>query len=554
LGCVFSGGRFLRGFLRGLFRHARTRGGPAPSFAFPNPAKPNTTKKKEREMSAKRPRPDDYGERYPINIRRVTDEHVARCEAAGNTDRRKSRVFTLVQDMNYLVSKKTKFDDRGRKIAVPKNPHRRRMTFFSGGDLQFPFEGWSKIHLARTQDIELGNALYDNDIAYSDEGIRLFIELDYRSKEEEPKIDDILSHAAVCQRVVKTYFEDNRGADFSYWCMLCTPRPKYVKDEVKPVIAMGCHIVFPNITITCAQGMQLCHSASVHVEAVYGSSVVDEGVYKADHAALRPAFCCKMDDCHRCGNDSDISVGCVTCGSRGRITNGSVYKPSFLFDSDGNDVHRALDARGFESMVSEQLHKIVSDTSIVAPSREFTKGFRRPDAEPEFVPKKLRSTHVDDVDKPFMSRIERSGMSRRRRPQTRLESERALRCVKTCISSYHPEYAKDGMVVTCVNVDDVGAFVEIKGVASHFCRVVQADGVHHSSNRIFFRIDRKKRHIAQHCYKNECATAMRSDKEIRARLCKTVSHQLISEVFGGAAPKAPEANRHDGMLDFIHKS
>lgn len=503
-----------------------------------------------------------FSSEYAENMSRIRQAHLRMCRELRIQSRKRSYLFRYMKKQGYFVHSnrmETRVDDDGKKVVIkhedPKYPM--RMTFFNGGKCHFPHSAWGGVFDARACDVVSGNLLYDNDFAMSEEGIKLFFELDYRSKDVEPSDGEILKHVRACQSVVRSYFRANPDLDLSCWVLLSTPKPKYVKDEVHPLISMGCHIVFKSIVVNCEQGKQLCHSANLKLETEFGARNLVDCCYKRNVTSLRPIYCRKLEVCMSCLNNDDLRLNCEDCLCRGKIPSGSIYTVSYLIDSDGKNVYD--DASVMKEVVTRNLPMVLAATSIVPLEvGSFTPFYNVPKSEPMYIPIQLRSVHKDDKQKDFVYRKDRRMISMRKKGTCRhVTDERVLELIRALIRGTHPYYDNDQMLLSNVTHNSASIFVDLKGTGRCFCRIHDIEGKNHNSNRVYFRIDKKRRNITQHCYDGDCR-ALLLDQDVRKRVTSAISGYMFARIFqpdtkvddvSQTARRKP--TKHDNMSDFL---
>jgi hypothetical protein len=402
---------------------------------------------------------------------------------------------------------------RQKQKAAPMYP--RRITFLNGGNAFFPFSEWTNVFAKRANDITDGSSLFDNDVAYSSEGMNAFFEIDYRSRNSAVPPDEILAHALACQDIMKEYFHlETDTTDFRMWVLTCLPKPKRVQGLEKPVIANGAHIIFPKITIGADQGRQLCTSANYRIGMKFGRINVVDDCYKDSATTLRPIHCMKLEACPDCENIEELRFQCTTCSASGKIGTGSVYRPTCLVSSDGMDLS---DER--EKLIANNFAQVVCETSIVPPSDlgEFSPGFRRPTTEPIYIPPAMRSVHKDDKGKDYVFKADRAAMSRRAAFEV-ITDDSILSALRGEIRLYHPAYK--GAILANVSKKKMCYFVNISSGGRSFCRICCRTGRDHSGNRVYFRFDYRGKTITQHCYANDCKQLMAKDKTVKTRLAQ----------------------------------
>jgi hypothetical protein len=200
-----------------------------------------------------------------------------------------------------------------------KKQEKMRLTCFNGASAHFPLDQWPAVWAARAEDIAAGLPVYDNEFAYGSEGIRLFFELDHRvplASAPAEIFEDrfFVDSCRAIQRVLQEFFP---SADLMAHVLLC--RPKFKESAW---ISTGCHLVFPQVVVTCPVGKQLCH-----LLAQRAGVVVDAAPYKSEVACLRPAHSRKLGRCNLCF--AALVQPCPVCLGCSKIGDASVYVPVY---------------------------------------------------------------------------------------------------------------------------------------------------------------------------------------------------------------------------------
>ena len=467
-------------------------------------------------------------------MQRITAEHVSMCRRLGIQNPKKTHSYRVLE-AHRVVKPRSWIDDNGKrqKTTGHQPASELRLTTFDGRTYKFPFRVWPQVFEAYAMDMKENNLLFYNTYAHDQEGIRMFFEIDYR-KLTEPSTETMLHHARLCQDVVREYYAKNQEADFSMWVMLCKAKPKLVKDRLDPIVAKGCHIVFPHIVVNCEKGSQICLSANLRLERDCGTANLVDCCFKTSVANLRPIMSRKLDDCPECMNLDDFRSNCEMCYGRGRVGSGSFYTVSYLIDSDGRSTFP--DVSALQQYVSGNLTKIVRDTSLV-PERvnDFTRGYKKPAQEPDWIPPKLRSKNKDDRKKGCVYTKDRAVLSKLKTRLVPLRNDNVLDMILDVIKGYHRNFNTENLMLdrdnTCMNSKTI--FVNIRGCsAQNFCQIADAKGHFHKSNRVSFRLYRSKSEgfIAQHCYDPDCIK-LRAEKDVQERLKKPIHCMLANKIF-----------------------
>jgi hypothetical protein len=219
-----------------------------------------------------------------------------------------------------------------------KSKEKCRLSLFNGvdsGSFTFDYSVWEQIKEARAIDIINEVALFDNEIALSDEGIVFFVEVDYRipmksvfNEYDIPNEEQTINDALIIQNVVRKYF-----SDVSFVFMTAPLKMK----EMGTIYAIGTHLIFYNIIVNSSTGAQICKDIKNTTKLD-----VDVQPYKRSSASLRPAYSRKIIDCEWCEKDQRLMYNCEYCNLPGRDGNGpgqlgcgSFYTANAVFDSEG---------------------------------------------------------------------------------------------------------------------------------------------------------------------------------------------------------------------------
>ena len=489
------------------------------------PAKAPATVKCSRIDTSK---PDVYGQKMV----QITSSHQKACRTLNIQDRDRSDGYQYYKRNGFFITSKNANsvtrDGRRTNSVEPKYPIM-RMTFFNGGKCNLPLSEWGQVIKYRALDIQKGISLFDNDFAYSTEGIRCFFELDYRS-DTEPDYEDMLAHALLVQTVVKRFFIQNPAVDYTMWLLMSSPKPKYVKDQLHPIVAKGTHIIFPHIVIDCDQGKQLCHSANLALETEFGFTSLVDCCYHTNSASLRPLGCRKLETCGKCLDESDMRLSCEACVGRGKVSSGSIYTVANLVNGSGQDVYKKTE--DLSTFVSQNLQQVLTETSIVTTAAK-TLGYNRPITEPEVIPVDLRSKHASDSKKTHMYRADRKSINRRP-VSVEVTCPKTLELICTLIKGFHKEFDHPNMVLASVSKTQNVYFVDLKGHGRTFCQICDESGRKHSSNRVFFRIGKTK--LTQHCHNDECKKLLKS-KPVRDRVTIGINTFASKTLFVAPPPK-----------------
>lgn len=484
----------------------------------------------------------DFGPDYEDSMVKIRNDLDAACI------QRKSHRSILKTQLEYIHlldkhalilgdGKSKKLVTKEGKIVTMKGDvcpnYPRRMNLFIGGNVYFSYPEWPNIFIKRAQDIESLNFMtYSNDFAYCNEGICAFFELDIISKNIPLSDEKALQLGLCCQDIMKEYYYSNPDTDFRMWILTCLPKPKKDDNEADiKVIKSGIHVIFPNITINAIQGRQLCTSLDLRLEKKFGlSNIVDDAPYKDAGTTLRPAYAMKVEECYSCDEFKDVfspcemmtkRQNCDSCLQNGAVGGGSVYKPKFLINSDGEFLRNE-----FNILISEHLPLVMFETSIVSPSQcgFMSPGFFKPDIEPLYISVATLKSN-NSKDKSFVFKSDRKVMSQHTRGYHEIiTNQPILDLLLQIVRSYHTCYKST--TLSRVIKKKLCYIVNICGSGQSFCRICKKQGHQHKSNSVWFKILYKNREIIQQCFDKDCTKLVAQDPSIS----KYLSHNYsISE-------------------------
>ena len=403
-----------------------------------------------------------------------------------------------------------------------------RMNYMNGGNFiddqgnsnsfnaHFPFTMWPSIFVQRAQDITKKIPFFDNDVAYSDQGLCAFYELDYRNTISLVRERTMMEHAFICQDIMKEYYHANPDVDFTMWILICLPKPKMDSNLNRIILASGMHVVFPYITINAQQGRQLSASVSHRIKNKTGYiNVVDTSIFKpnSDMVTLRPAYARKSDKCPRCLGriEERIQPVCAICHNAKAIGCASVYVPKFLVNSSGSLLP-------IDKLVKENLTRVLVETSIIPPTDggDYTSGYFIPNCatDPEAngeVPIKLTAKQ-----KKAPGQTKHPTKPRKNPNLTTVTDPHVLEILTQAVRSFRTEHKYASIRTATFNASKY--FVTLSSGGHRFCRIATPEGKTHNSNCIFFVISMKFRTIAQHCYDKDCKKILDGDFKTKNKL------------------------------------
>ena len=461
-------------------------------------------------------------ERYYNTIAALSANHKKKCEKLQipmMCDPSKHHMRRYLHKQHYLRYSSREFIDKlGKRKRITyerDNQYRCRLTFFNGGSAYFPHHIWKTIFGLRAQEIETKSPLFDNDIAYSVEGIKLFIEIDEKNRDTVPSQNTIVNWAMVTQNTVRRFFPK---ANLRMW-VLCSPSkpkscPALIQEPSMKLIATGVHIVFPHVIVDCEKGRQITHSVNLDIEKeTHYVNLVDTQPWKSQQASLRPIFSHKKEKCYTCENIDELRRMCPTCFREGFLSSGSVYKPFMLVDTHGKMQHKEM-----QRLIRNQLPVVIEETSIVHTKlNAFTPGYTIGPDEVQPIPFALRSTYKADIGKEVFKQ-DRKIMGRMNQKGEEIHDPNILNLVLAEIRSFNEKYSE--IMITSISRKKQICFVNLKGRGYRTCFITNKEGKNHQSNRIYFKIDFKRKKVFQCCYDNECI------KQVRENMIELPSQDL----------------------------
>jgi hypothetical protein len=431
--------------------------------------------------------------------------------------------------MQYLVKNKFFFKKEGKK-KPKKDEHRHstplRCTFFVGGKAHFPFCNWKSLYLARAQDVLADVLLFDNDISQSNEGIRMFLEMDYTSKNRIFNTEEMLEHGLECQRILRKFFPH---ADVSFWLLVSPPKSKITKKCLQPLLKCGAHIVFPHIVVNCEKGKQLCHSINLGLNLKLNLVDVVDNCFKTNHACLRPVWSRKLTDCVMCHNSEEERHQCEMCAGRGKVAHGAVYTPWCLVDNK-------CQVQLYQHTTNlKKLAAVLEVTSIVPPRQNmFTPGYVHPVDEPFIVPPEERCKKQTSQNHFLVSRTDNASQKKMRfKRMVEITDPERIEYVQLAIQSYGRKHGiyNDAVISSIRENSKKEIYVDLQSRDRTLCRISSAQGYRHRSNRVFFVLSKRTRNIHQSCYKKECRDKLSNTPGVKKGLESVIPAPLYSKIF-----------------------
>lgn len=379
-----------------------------------------------------------------------------------------------------------------------------RSTFLSGGTLHMPLRLYQESFRAKAADIDNGCILTDAEVAHNCEGIRLFFELDYRSREHcLPGMEEALLHVRMIHQTVTECFP--RLDRHTVHIATCDKKRKASRSNPTPALAWGIHLVFPDIVVTTPTMRLIAQLVDTRLSNAFPTwpGVVDSASYRSTSATLRPCFSFKMVPCPICAvvdprskkrrldNESafreQLSNACSCFG--GRVVEPSVYRYQGTIDRVGASV---VD----RSMNTLECLQAMS----ITPSQMgmFTPGFVRP---PDMGDEHDKIPQADVVF-PAERRVVRN--FDRRKDSVVLPAQKyaeGYRVIREILSGVQPEFAHIAIHRVSMDARSQTFLVTVKGKGSRFC-VYQ--GRCHQSNRVYFCVNLRHSRVQIHCFDPDC--------------------------------------------------
>ena len=350
-----------------------------------------------------------------------------------------------------------------------------RLTCFNGAKAYFPLEQWSEVWAARDKDAANGLPLYDNEFAYSIEGIKLFFELDicYSAHEVTASHGDPSLYLPECRQIqteLRTVFP---LADLTAHLLVCPPKFKQ-----SGAVSTGCHLVFPKITVDTQVGKHLCE----RMNRVISGATVDELPYKTQVACLRPAYSRKVGVCPVCFQR--FVSPCPACLGSAKIGSGSVYTPAYtlLENQEPRTVSGKWDS---------------ASTTIVAVPSANPQGFTAHTLDlVQSHPPRPRKRSRTDTQSTSSKQPSKQPSTQTKQPLTTSRDQEDLLLQLLRSQQVQGENFGTTRVVRC----NRSKYLVLTN--SRHCAVV---GRQHASNHIFFEITRFG--VMRKCHNTECKSA-----------------------------------------------
>ncbi len=381
-----------------------------------------------------------------------------------------------------------------------------RATFLSGGSVYTSHAAYLDALPHKASDIERGVILTDTEVAHNCEGIRLFVELDYRTATQLlPTWDEALTHIRLIARTVHECFPA-RDALLVH-IAVCTPKRK-VRRTNSAELAWGVHLVFPDLVTTTTTMVRIAQLLDTRLSNAFPqwSGILDPASYRSRNATLRPCFSYKMSDCPICATKTADPL-CTRLRATCACYNGRCVSPS-IYTYAGS----LLDPGAVSVCVLQDTLAVLRGMSIIPPRMgEFTPGFTQPHdmsvtdgSGPSGACARASARGArgagagTNASAPLVQRFERQAhtdaIDLTRNPkgyQTLLQT----------ITPIHTAYAHVAIHKVFLDTKRRMFIVVVKGNGSRYCLYRHTT---HTSNRVFFCVNLMRGRIYTHCFDPEC--------------------------------------------------
>ena len=370
----------------------------------------------------------------------------------------------------------------------PESGELLRATFLSGGSVYTSHAAYLETLAIKARDLERGHVLTDTEVAHNCEGIRLFMELDYRTSAQLlPTWDEALLHIRLIYRTVHECFPALDAVLMHV--AICTPKRKQRRSSDAIELAWGVHIVFPDIVTTTSTMLLVAHLLDTRLSNAFPQwgSILDAASYRSRNATLRPCFSYKMVDCPICNHKRPSPLRTqlidICACYNGKYVDPSIYTYAGSLRSVREPPQYLLDTK----------ESVLRGMSIIPPVMgQFTPGFTRPAdmGEPE-----------DPV-----SRTERVVVQgfQRTAPMELHRNPTGYHALLQVITRIHAAYAHVAIQKLLLDERRRLFVVVVKGHGSRYCMYRSTQ---HVSNRVFFSVNLTRGRIYMHCFDPECKRA-----------------------------------------------
>lgn len=401
----------------------------------------------------------------------------------------------------------------------PRDGQETFATLFSGGILSSFHQNYvGPIFAQYIDDLHRGHVLSVNEIASNTVGVRVFFELDYRSLRTPPAADQ-LQHVRIASQVVQDCFP---GHDCSAYVAVSS-LAKIKKLEGQPCVAFGLHIIFPAISVTTdvLRRLGLLLDARITCACSGYAQIVDsQSVHKAS-ASLRLIYAHKYQACQYCSTAATTNKpkdaaaewvedprslyiappavtpaaevmgdDCDFCSNRRKIACPSVYIPSYIMLADGSIHYLSVEEKKNLRMCRQ--YSIVPDQMGHIPLCH----------EPHDMPTVTDVCPRGPVVFKKESRLFKGFTSRKGTKEVSGANSTAFGLIRKVLTKF-PNHVDTSIDRVHISKEST-ILVNLKGKNSRFCPTVNRN---HSSNRVYIRIDLKRRSASVHCYAATCGKA-----------------------------------------------
>jgi len=254
-----------------------------------------------------------------------------------------------------------------------------------------------KLNIPESQMIEFFN-YYTNDFInnfrnYICEGktniFRFHADLDF-FQEEELCIDELLDYISTIQSVLKDIFIGIPDIDTEKQKqdekVEINPKSNKKEKKLKLYVCLtqignkekfgkmykkfGVHLIWPNIYINTEKSLIIRRLIITKFKALYGErhehnsweDVVDESVYLQN--GLRMIGSAKIFKCKECRDNSKKRTNCQNCFGKGKIDEGRIYLPTYLFRDEKIDNVEDIKLKNNKNYTHKQFLQYIKETSI----------------------------------------------------------------------------------------------------------------------------------------------------------------------------------------------
>ena len=386
-----------------------------------------------------------------------------------------------------------------------------RATMLSGGTVHTPFREYSILLEHKTRDLSNGVVFTDVEWAHNCEGIRLFVELDYKTKDALPTEEEVMLHIKHIFDVVQECFSTSASHKFKMHIATCEPSgvtkttganvfdQMFSTDVYKK---WGIHVVFPEIVTTTQTMRHIAQAIDTRIsrDNATWNNVVDANAYKDANATLRPPYSYKASACAICRpvhkkrkrKDDETAqqktaqeIMSVSCDCMfGYRIQPSVYGYIGTMLDDTTIVEELVDTRAILSGMSILPTKIGAFTESFQPCTDMD----------------MSDSVVEEKSK----RSEKRVLAHRKQidiPQN--EKQQCYKVVQSIINRSDPAYLRVVVenVRHCHSKQKNELFVTVKGPGMRWC---VSSNREHDSNRAFFVLCLRRKKLFASCFDKDC--------------------------------------------------